>query len=98
MNFGMVGFFGMYILMSYILARAFIRSNIKNRLEANSLRVLLSGLNVAITLTFLIQWESNFSMIFGKLIILFIVNQLIEWLAFRKQDSNDKLLHLNLIK
>jgi hypothetical protein len=98
MNFGITGFYGMFILMSFILARAFITSNIKNRMEVNSLNVLLSGLNVAIVLTFLIQWESNFSMIFGKIIILFIVNQLIEWLAFRKQDSNDKLLHLNLMR
>jgi hypothetical protein len=98
MNFGDIGFFGMFILMSFILARAFITSNIKNRMEVNSLNFILSGLNVAIALTFLIQWESNFSMMFGKIIILFIVNQLIEWLAFRKQDSNGKLLHLNLMK
>lgn len=98
MNFGVVGFYGLFILMSFIMARAFITSNIKNRIEVNSLNFILSGLNVAIVLTFLIQWESNFSMIFGKIIILFIVNQLIEWLAFRKQDSNDKLLHLNLMK
>ena len=98
MNFGEIGFYGMFILMSFILARAFITSNIKNRMEINSLNFILHGLNVAIALTFLIQWESNFSMVFGKIIILFIVNQLIEWLAFRKQDSNDKLLHLNLMK
>jgi hypothetical protein len=98
MNFGVTGFYGMFILMSFILARAFIGSNIKTQMEVNSLNVLLNGLNVAIVLTFLIQWESNFSMIFGKIIILFIVNQLIEWLAFRKQDSNDKLLHLNLMR
>ena len=98
MNFGVIGFFLVFIIMSFIMARAFITSNIKNRMEVNSLNFILSGLNVAIVLTFLIQWESNFSMIFGKITILFIVNQLIEWLGFRKQDSNDKLLHLNLMK
>ena len=95
MNFGLFGFFSIYLVMSYILARAFISSNLKNQNE-NSLKSLLSGLNVAISLTFLIQWESNFSMVFGKVIILFIVNLLVEWLAFRKQGNQSELYHLKL--
>lgn len=85
MNFGVIGFYGMFILMSFILARSFISSNIKVRIETNSLNILLNDLNVAIVLTFLIQWESNFSMVFGKIIILFIVNKLIESFAFRRR-------------
>lgn len=95
MNFGMPGFYGIFLLMSFIMARAFISSNLKSLNNDNSLRSILSGLNVAIILTFLIQWESNFSMVFGKVIILFVVNILIEWLAFRKQND-EQIIHLQL--
>jgi hypothetical protein len=97
MNFGYIGFYGIFIFMSYIMARTFITSNIKTKSNKNDLKEMLGGLNISIILCFVVQWESNFSMIFGKIIILFLVNILIEWLAFRKQDSQDKLLHLNLM-
>ncbi len=96
MNFGWLGFYSMFIIMAYILARAVISSNIKSVKSDGTLKVLLKGLNVAIVLTFVIQWESNFSMVFGKLVILVIINFLIEWLSFRKQDSNERIHHLNL--
>lgn len=97
-NFGFFGFFGIFILMSYLMARVFITSNLKYTKQLSSLQTLLSGLNVAIVLVFVIQWESNFSMVFGKIIILFIVNKLIELLAFRKQVVYEDMLHINLKK
>jgi len=88
MNFGFFFIFIVVILMAILMAKMFSQSNVLNKHNSGStVESLFNDINIAIASIFFLQWESNFTMLLRKLIILFIFTKLTMWINFRKQTT-----------
>jgi hypothetical protein len=86
MNYGYFGMYFMFIFMAFLMSSFSFTENIIYRQQKNdSLEYVLSGINICMAGIFFTQWESNFSMLIGKLIIIKATQIIIHWLYFRKQ-------------
>jgi hypothetical protein len=84
MNFGILFVFILFIILGLLLANFLLTQNLLiNKFE--NVENLFGKLNIAISAVFFTQWESNLSMLLGKLIILFVTSRIVVWLYFRKQ-------------
>lgn len=81
MNFGYFGFYIIIIIMSLGFSNLFFRLNNKYIIN-NQLFASISVIHLSILSVYFIQWESNFSMLLGKCIILYIFDKLIKRILF----------------
>jgi len=84
MNFGIVFVFVIFILMAIIMALLFLKNNVKS-IQSQSIESVLNDINMCVVAVIFLQWESNLSMMMGKILILLITTKLLTWLYFRKQ-------------
>ena len=81
MNFGLLGFYLIILLMSILFSNLFFKINIKNNINSE-LFYLISSIHLAMLSVYLIQWESNFSMLLGKCLTLYIIDKLVKKINF----------------
>ena len=74
MNFGYFGVYFIVLLMSVITANLYFDKLllISNQKNDSNFFLILIKVNIATLTVFLTQWESNFSMFIGKIVILFL--------------------------
>lgn len=72
MNFSFVGILFVMFFMSYIIASIYFKENQKRNYTDVSVSFILKILKLAYLGTIFLQWESNFSLMIGKIIILII--------------------------
>jgi hypothetical protein len=77
MNFGYLGFYTIIIIMAFCFSNLFFQLNKKN-IYTNHLYAIISAIHLSLISVYLLQWESNFSMLLGKCIILFVSDVLIK--------------------
>jgi hypothetical protein len=92
MNFGITAIFFVFIFMGVITASIFYKQNtiVDQSNEMNNLDQLLTNFDIAIVSVIFIQWESNLSMMLGKIIILLIVKKMIQLLVIFPNSKIDK--------
>jgi hypothetical protein len=84
MNFGLVFVFIIFIFMSILMALTFLDDNKKIRNTSN-IENVLNDINICVVTVIFLQWESNLSMMIGKILILIVTTKLLAWLYFRKR-------------
>ncbi len=77
MNFSYVGFFLVFIIMAFLIGNIFFRSNLKMNTSSSGLISIMNILKVGYLTVVYCQWESNLSMMLGKILILFIIDTLL---------------------
>ena len=86
MNYGYFGIVTILFFMALLMSNFSFSGNfIGFNINYDSLEYVLSGINICMAAIFFTQWESNMSMLVGKLIILKATEILVHWLYFRKQ-------------
>jgi hypothetical protein len=86
MNYGYFGMFLIFVFMAFLMSSfSFSENIIYSQQKNDSLEYVLSGINICMAGIFFTQWESNLSMLVGKLIIIKATEFIIHWLYFRKQ-------------
>jgi hypothetical protein len=81
MNFGYSGVCMVVIIMAFAFSNLFFQLNLKNK-PYSDLFISISVIHLAILSVYFIQWESNFSMLFGKCLILYIFDKLVKKIIF----------------
>jgi len=84
MNFGIVFVFVIFILMALFMSYLFLKNNLKSK-NKESIESVLNDLNICIVAVIFLQWESNLSMMIGKIIIILVTTKLLTLFYFRKQ-------------
>jgi len=84
MNFGFVFVFITIIFLAILMSYLFLKNNLKTN-NKQSIESVLNDLNICIVAVIFLQWESNLSMMIGKIIIILITTKILTWLYFRKQ-------------
>jgi hypothetical protein len=84
MNFGYLGFYIVIIIMALGFSNLFFNMNSK-LIYNNHLFNMISVIHIALLSVYFIQWESNFSMLLGKCLILYIFDMLIKKIVFTTQ-------------
>jgi hypothetical protein len=84
MNFGMVFVFVVFIFMAIFMASLFKNNNFRS-IQTNSVESVLNDINICVVTVVFLQWESNLSMMLGKIVVLIVITKVIGWLYFRKQ-------------
>jgi hypothetical protein len=87
MNFSYFGIFAVMILMGLVIGNVYFMSNLKTNYQTSRLLNLLNVMKVAYLTTLYVQWESNLSLMLGKILILFLSD-----LALRKYLIKEKTL------
>jgi hypothetical protein len=84
MNYGFVFVYITFIFLAILMAYLFFDNNLKTN-NKHGVESLLNDLNICIVAVIFLQWESNLTMMLGKIIILLVTTKLLTWLYFRKQ-------------
>jgi len=89
MNFSYIGLFLLAILMGIMVGYVFWKDNLKSssQYSGSKLRDVMKILKVATLAVFYCQWESNLSMLIGKIIILYFVDLALQRLFLEKTSD-----------
>ncbi len=85
MNFSYFGTFGVMIIMALVIGNVYFLSNLKLYSQGSRLLNLLNVMKIAYLTTLYVQWESNLSLMLGKILILVLTD-----LALRKYLIKEK--------
>ena len=77
MNFGMLGLWSFFVLYGVLLGSFYLNKNLMMNQEDNRDIEILNRINICIVAIYFLQLESNFSMFFGKLIMLLVVMRIV---------------------
>jgi hypothetical protein len=87
MNFGMIGFWFFFIGYAVVMSLMFFGINEKSYNSSNPLIEMLNRINLCFVAVYFLQMESNFSMFFGKILMIQIVMVIIKF-GVNKKNIN----------
>jgi hypothetical protein len=85
MNYGMMGFYFIFILMAIIMSSFMFSANLV-AINEDSLNVVVKNIHICILAIYFTQWESNLSMLLGKIVILKVIEMIINLLYKSKKE------------